>query len=109
MAFTEPENVDPEVILMQLMSAVGQGAGTLTVGYDAMNYLRTTYLGRIRARADRWAADRLLAFEWARAAGRQAASIAVREGMFEITAAHVQEGLATLAARSSRDGDCPFC
>lgn len=109
MAFTEPEHVDPEVILMQLMSAVGQGAGTLTVGYDAMRYLRTTYLERIGSHVGSWSRDRLLAFEWARAVGRQAASAAIRDGSFEITADHLQSGLTTLAARSSRDGDCPFC
>lgn len=102
------KRLDPEVILLQVVAAVGQGAGALSVGYEAAEYLRQTYLQAIGEKADRWEDIQVLAFEWARGAGQQAAWLASRAGTFEISATHLSLGIQRLASSRTR-GDCPFC
>lgn len=106
---SQQQPVDPEVILMQVMSAIGQGAGTVRVGQDATALVRSRYLEAIRQYdSARWRQDRAVALEWARVVGRKAASLAAEDASFEITADQLSNALDRAARSSDPDGPCPF-
>ena len=104
------ESVVPEVVFLQLVSAVGQGAANIRVGYDALAFLRTQYLERIAERLDQpaWPAQRPVAIEWARGVGRSAAAAAIARGAYEVGVEDVEDALFKVQKALAPDGNCPF-
>jgi hypothetical protein len=100
---------DPEVILLQILGAIAQGAATIRVGYSAAGAIRLRYLPLIQANVGRWEEDRLLVLEWARALGRQSAAMAVGRAAYEMEGEDVETASERLLLVRGPDGRCPFC
>jgi len=99
-----------EQILAQVFIAFGQGAGTMTVAHDAIDAARQEYADGIAASAPRWNEIALPTLEYARAIGRVAAYLAVKDGRNVISKGDWIEAAKQVAQHPDKTYRfCPIC
>ena len=104
--------IDPEVVLLQVASAIGQGAATIRAGIRGRPVPESGVPWRTspdRLDPALWPSQRAMVTEWARALGRTAAALAVSRGAVPRSAFEDLQGASALVLRSlAPDGVCPF-
>jgi hypothetical protein len=92
-------------VLVQLLVAFGQGAGTLHVSGEVVAAATDYYSPRLRKDLARWEEYELRALEFARGLGRLAAHVALHEGSDRILLKHYEEA----RGRFTPYWECPYC